>query len=78
MIRHHSHIGTAAWTDLLRMLKDVQLFELRGSPKRNAIGKKGYWYDQYRIGSDVVDRYLDEDSKDFRDRLAHLNGPVAV
>ncbi|MDG3043121.1 nucleotidyltransferase family protein [Roseicyclus marinus] len=72
MIRHHSHIGTAAWTDLLRMLKDAQISELRGAPKLKAIGKKRYWYDQYRIGSDVVDRYIGEDSKDLRDRLARL------
>lgn len=72
MIKHHSHIGIAAWTDLLRMLKDAQPSELRGSPKLKARGKKGYWYDQYRIGTEVVDRYIGEDSKDLRDRLARL------
>lgn len=72
MIRHHSHIGTAAWTDLLRMLRDVQITELRGSPKLKTIGKKGYWYDQYRIGTEVVNRYIGEDSETLRDRLARL------
>lgn len=72
MIRHHSHIGTAAWTDLLRMLQDSHISELRGSPKLKMIGKKGYWYDQYRIGTEVVNRYIGEDSETLRDRLARL------
>lgn len=72
MIKHHSHIGTAAWTDLLRMLKDAQISELRGAPKLKTIGKREYWYDRYRIGTDVVDRYIGENSKDLRDRLARL------
>ena len=72
MITHHSHIGTAAWTDLLRMLKDAQVSELRGSPKLKTKGKKRYWYDQYRIGTDVVDRYIGEDSEALRDRLDRL------
>ncbi|SPJ25490.1 nucleotidyltransferase family protein [Palleronia abyssalis] len=72
MITHHSHIGTAAWADLLRMLKDGQVSELRGSPKLKTVGQKRYWYDQYRIGTDVVDRYIGEDSKALRDRLDRL------
>jgi len=72
MIVHHSHIGTAAWTDLLRMLKDARISEFRGSPKLKTVGKKGYWYDRYRIGTEVVDRYIGEDSEDVRDRLARL------
>ena len=72
MIRHHSHIGTAAWTDLLRMLRDSQISGLRGSPKMKTIGKKRYWYDQYRIGTEVVNRYIGEDNEDLRDRLARL------
>ena len=31
MITRHSHIGAATWADLLRMLKDFQVSELRGS-----------------------------------------------
>ncbi len=69
MIQHHSAIGTAAWTDLLRMLKDSGVSELRGAPKLKAIGKKKYWYDQYRLGTKVVDRYIGEDTPDLRERL---------
>ncbi|MWD29687.1 hypothetical protein E0K89_019590 [Aquicoccus sp. SCR17] len=72
MIAHHSHIGTAAWADLLRMLKDAQVSELRGSPQLKTVGQRKYWYDRYRIGTDVVDRYIGEDSDALRDRLARL------
>lgn len=58
MIAHHSHIGTAAWAELLRMLKDAPVSELRGSPQLKTIGNKKYWYDRYRIGIDVVNRYI--------------------
>ena len=70
MTQHHSAIGTAAWTDLLRMLKDRSISDLRGAAKLKTIGKKRYWYDQYRLGTDVVDRYIGEDSPDLRERLA--------
>lgn len=69
MITHHSHIGTAAWADLLRMLKDAQVSDLRGAPKLKAIGARKYWYDQYRIGTEVIDRYIGEDRPALRDRL---------
>ena len=70
MIQHHSAIGIAAWTDLLRMLKDTSLSELRGTAKLKTIGKKRYWYDRYRLGTDVVDRYIGEDKPELRERLA--------
>ena len=76
MIPYHSHIGTTAWADLLRMLKDSELSELRGSPKLKTVGKKRYWYDQYRIGTEVVHRYIGEDSAALRsllDRLGELS-----
>ena len=73
MFTHHSHIGTAAWTDLLRMLKDAQVSELRGSPQLKTVGHKRYWYDRYRIGTDVVDRYIGEDSDALRERLDRLS-----
>ncbi|MHA6344340.1 nucleotidyltransferase family protein [Roseivivax sp. CAU 1761] len=72
MIAHHSHIGVAAWTDLLRLLKDTQVSELRGSPKLKTVGNRKYWYDQYRIGTEVVDRYIGEDSSALRERLERI------
>jgi hypothetical protein len=76
MIHPHSAIGTAAWTDLLRMLKDNRLSGLRGAPKLKTIGKKHYWYEQYRLGTEVVDRYIGEDTPELRDRLAR-QGEIA-
>lgn len=72
MIQHHSAIGTAAWIDLLRMLKDNVVSEIRGKPRLKAIGNKHYWYDQYRIGTDVIDRYIGEDRPELRARLNRL------
>ncbi len=69
MITRYSHIGTAAWADLLRMLKDYKVSELRGSPKLKTVGNKKYWYDQFRIGTEVVDRDIGEDSETLPDRL---------
>lgn len=70
MIRHHGAIGTAAWTDLLRMLKDAGVSDLRGSPKLKTVGAKRYWYDQYRLGTAVLHRYIGEDGPELRERLA--------
>lgn len=72
MIQHHSAIGTAAWTDLLRMLKDNVVSDIRGKPRLKTIGNKHYWYDQYRIGTDVIDRYIGEDHPELRVRLKRL------
>lgn len=69
MIHHHSAIGVAAWTDLSRLLNDSGVSELRGSPKLKTIGKRKYWYDRYRLGTDVVDRYIGEDTPELRARL---------
>ena len=69
MLVPHSHIGTAAWTDLLRLLADAQVSELRGSPRLKVVGAKRYWYDRYRLGTEVVDRYIGEDAPDLRARL---------
>ncbi len=70
MVRYHTATGTAAWTDLLRSLKDSTVSTLRGAPRLKRIGKKAYWYDQYRIGTETVDQYIGEDSDELRDRLS--------
>ena len=72
MVDHHRQIGIAAWTDLLRMLRDSRVAELRGAPKLKTVGRKKYWYDQYRIGTEVVDRYIGEDTEALRVRLDRL------
>ena len=70
VIRHHSAIGSAAWTDLLRSLKDSAISGLQGSPKLKKVGAKAYWYDHYRLGNQTVDRYIGEDSDELRARLS--------
>ncbi|MFO1141795.1 MAG: GSU2403 family nucleotidyltransferase fold protein [Amaricoccus sp.] len=69
MMQPQSAIGVAAWTDLLRLLKDAGVSDLRGAPKLKTVGTRRYWYDQYRIGTEVVDRYIGEDTPALRARL---------
>nr|WP_127904297.1 GSU2403 family nucleotidyltransferase fold protein [Solirhodobacter olei] len=72
MATYHSQIGSAAWSDLLRLLKDARVSDLRGVPKMRTVGGRSYWYDHFRIGSEVVDRYIGEDSKELRERLERV------
>jgi hypothetical protein len=43
--------------------------EIRGSPTLKELDGKAYWYDHYRIGTDVKDRYLGEDGPELRQRI---------
>ena len=70
VVKYHSPAGVAAWTDLLRSLKDSAVSELRGTPKMKRVGDKVYWYDHYRVGTETNDRYIGPDSADLRERLA--------
>lgn len=75
--RRHSPLAHAAWQDLLASLEDEAVSELRGTPTRLIRNGRTYWYDSYRIGSEVRKAYIGEDSKALRDRLdrlASLNG----
>ena len=65
----HSANAHAAYIDLLRILKDAQIAELRGRPLMKIINRKKYWYDNYRIGKDQKWSYIGEDSQQMRDRL---------
>ncbi len=79
MLRPHSAVGQSAWIDLLRMLKQDAVSDLRGVPRLKTINGRGYWYDQFRLGDSVTDRYLGEDSADLRARIAkHQEGRVAA
>jgi len=68
-IRYHSPTAQAAYHDLLSLLLDEAASEIRGSPTLRQIDGRGYWYDHYRLGSDVRDRYLGEDSPPLRARI---------
>lgn len=76
MSRPISPIALAAWTDLLRLLRDDALSDLQGTPRLKQIGAKSYWYDHYRLGAETVDRYIGEDSPDLRHRLDTTRTPT--
>lgn len=68
-IQYHSAIGTAAWTDLRRSLMDKVASDLRGTPHLKTISGKQYWYDRFRIGTQIIDRYIGEDTPELSARL---------
>lgn len=69
MFERHSSTAHAAYHDLLKSLQDDAVSDIRGTPTRVARNGRTYWYDSYRIGSDVKKRYIGEDSEDLRARL---------
>jgi hypothetical protein len=73
MIRHHTAVAHAAYTDLLQSLQDEAVADLRGTPTlfKTARGH-AYWYDSYRIGTDVRKIYLGEDSEVMRARIERM------
>jgi len=72
MISRHSTTAHAAYHDLLRSLMDEAVSDIRGTPTRVDRNGKIYWYDSYRIGSDVRKTYIGEDSPELRGRLDRL------
>lgn len=69
MIRSHSALAHAAYHDLLRSLRDEALRDLRGTPTRVERAGRGYWYDSFRVGTEVRKRYIGEDSPDLAARM---------
>ncbi|ADZ69218.1 nucleotidyltransferase family protein [Polymorphum gilvum] len=69
MFERHSTTAHAAYNDLLRSLLDDEVAEIRGTPTRVERNGKHYWYDTFRVGSDVRKRYIGEDSAPLRARL---------
>ena len=62
--------GHAAYHDLLRLLQDDAATEILGNPHKVIRNGRGYWYDMYRIGTAVKNRYLGEDSPELAARVA--------
>lgn len=71
-IRYHSQVGTSAYHDLRRLLLDDRISELRGTPTRVAVKGRTFWYDKYRVGSDMAQRYIGPDTEELRERLARI------
>lgn len=68
-IERHSPTAHAAWHDLLRLLLDDRVSDLRGSPTRVDRNGRVYWYDSYRVGSDVRKTYIGEETPELLARL---------
>ena len=70
MIKSHSIAAHSAYHDLLRLLQDEALSDIIGTPHKLMRGGRGYWYDQFRSGTAVRNRYLGEDTPDMAARVA--------
>lgn len=68
-IAHHSSLAHSAYYDLLNALRDETVSELRGAPTRVERNGRVYWYDSYRVGTEVKKAYIGEDSPQLRQRL---------
>jgi hypothetical protein len=68
-IRRHSHTAQAAYHDLVSLLLDDAVSDMRGTPTRRERGDRAYWYDRYRVGTETKERYLGEDTSDLRARI---------
>jgi hypothetical protein len=70
----HSLLAQTVYHDLMRLLRDDAVGDIRGAPTLVQRGAKAYWYDSYRIGTTVRTTYLGEDTADLRQRLeAHAD-----
>ena len=67
--RRHSHTAQAAYHDLLSLLLDEAVSDIIGSPTLREIKGRRYWYDRYRIGAQIKERYLGEDRPDLHERI---------
>jgi hypothetical protein len=61
-----SNVAEIAYRDLLRMLKEHRVSAIRGTPLLRTKGQKKYWYDQYRVGTSVRQKYIGEDGPDLQ------------
>lgn len=66
----HSRSAQVAYQDLLRMHLDEAASEVVGSIEERHRNGRTYLYDRFRIGTQMKNRYLGEDSPALRDRLA--------
>ena len=66
----HSSTAHAAYHDLLRLLRDDSVAGIIGTPQKLKRNGRGYWYDLYRLGTAVQNRYLGEDTPEMANRIA--------
>ncbi|GAW35526.1 hypothetical protein RA2_02589 [Roseovarius sp. A-2] len=68
-----SSVARSAYGDLLRLLKDDMVANVRGSLVTKERGGKTYWYAAEKIGSDVKFWYIGPDSPETRSRVDRMN-----
>ncbi|KAA0909587.1 hypothetical protein FLO80_20865 [Aquicoccus porphyridii] len=68
-----SSVARSAYGDLLRLLKDDMVANVRGSLVTKERGGKVYWYAAEKIGSDVKFWYIGPDSTETRNRVDRMN-----
>ena len=68
----HSPLAHVAYFDLLRLLREDAVSELRGRPTLKTRAGRGFWYDSYRVGRGVKSRYIGPDSPEMRGRLERV------
>lgn len=76
-VLRHSPLAHAAYHDLLRSLRDEAAGDLRGTPTRVTRNGRAYWYDTFRVGSEVRKRYIGEDSPDLAARMQAARDDLA-
>ena len=69
-LKRHTAFAHAAYADLVRNLKDEAVSDLRGTPVRKEKGGLGFWYDTYRIGTEVKTQYIGPDTDELRAQLS--------
>ena len=68
-MRRHSPTAQAAYYELVTLLLDEAVSAIQGTPTARERNGRTYWYDRYRVGRQIKERYLGEDSEALRDRL---------
>lgn len=71
-IRHHSNIGQAAYHDLKRLLLDDAVSDVRGTLTLVNAKRGDFWYDKYRVGNVMKQRYIGPDNDEIRSRISQL------
>lgn len=72
-IHHHSNVGLAAYHDLKRLLLDDAISEVRGSLTLVKAKRGNFWYDKYRVGNTMKQKYIGPDTEEIRSRVSQLH-----
>lgn len=71
-VPRHSHLAHAAYLDLVRLLREEEISDIRGKPLVKPRGSVRFWYDNYRVGNEVRSRYIGPDTPEIRSRIERL------